>query len=173
MATDRGFGHSVFLGEGAASGATPRRAPAVLAVLLWLAAGLSVGYWVLQALGRAPLTPLAATASLPEAPDAAALARVLGAAPQAVAATGPVAAPTLSSRYQLIGVVADGADGGAALIAIDGQPPRPYRVGARLEGDVVLQAVQRRAVRLAPAGTSAGSGQAFELSLPEPPTPAS
>ena len=52
MATDRGFGHSVFLGEGAASGAAPRRAPAVLAVLLWLAAGLSVGYWVLQVLGK-------------------------------------------------------------------------------------------------------------------------
>ncbi len=165
MATDRGFGHSVFLGEGAASGAAPRRAPAVLAVLLWLAAGLSVGYWVLQALGRSPLTPLAATAALPEAPEAAALARVLGATPQAAAVVaGPVAAPPLSSRYQLIGVVADRADGGAALIAIDGQPPRPYRVGAALEGGVVLQAVHRRSVRLAPSG----NGQAFELSLPEP-----
>ena len=65
----------------------------------------------------------------------------------------------------VFGVVADRADGGAALIAIDGQPPRPYRVGATLEGGVVLQAVQRRSVRLAPAG----SGESFELSLPEPP----
>jgi general secretion pathway protein C len=167
MATDRGFGHSVFLGEGAALGATPRRAPAVLALLLWLAAGLCVGYWVLQLLGRSPLTPVVATANLPEAPEPAVLARVLGAAPSAVAvASGPMVAPPLSSRYQLIGVVADRADGGAALIAIDGQPPKPYRVGATLEGGVVLQAVQRRSVRLAPPN----GAQDFELSLPAPAT---
>jgi general secretion pathway protein C len=167
MATDRGFGHSVFLGEGAASGAAPRRAPAVLAVLLWLVAGLSMGYWLLQVLGRSPLTPVAASAQLAEAPDPAALARVLGAAPQAaLEAAGPVVAPPLSSRFQLLGVVADRADGGAALIAIDGQPPKPYRVGATLEGGVVLQAVQRRSVRLVPPD----AGQAFELSLPEAPS---
>ncbi len=168
MATDRGFGHSVFLGEGAASGATPRRTPAVMAMVLWLAAGLSVGYWVLQVLGRSPLTPVAVSAGLPEAPEPAALARVLGATPQAAeVVAGPMAATPLSSRYQLVGVVADRADGGAALIAFDGQPPRPYRVGATLEGGVVLQTVQRRSVRLVPSGNN---DQAFELSLPEPPT---
>lgn len=166
MATDRGFGHSVFLGEGVAGGAAPRRAPAVAAVVLWLAAGLSVGYWVLQVLGRSAITPVTATAPANEAPDAAVLARVLGAAPQAaVAAAAPSAPPPLSSRYQLIGVVADRADGGAALIAVDGQPPKPYRVGATLEGGVVLRAVQRRSVRLGPPDGS----PAFELSLPETP----
>ncbi|MGX5651902.1 hypothetical protein ACWKW4_16745, partial [Hydrogenophaga borbori] len=54
----------------------------------------------------------------------------------------------------------------AALIAIDGQPPKPYRVGAELDGGVVLQSVQRRSARLAPAG---GGQQGFELSLPAPP----
>lgn len=165
MATDRSFGHSVFLGETAASGAAPRRLPALAAGLLWLAAGLTLGYWVLQVVGRSPLTPVSATAQLPEPPEPAALARVLGAAPQVAAVSAPVAAPPLASRYQLVGVVADGADGGAALIAIDGQPPRPYRVGATLEGDVVLRAVQRRGVRLAPAGNAAP----FELNLPETP----
>jgi general secretion pathway protein C len=165
MATDRSFGHSVFLGEGAASGAAPRRTPALAAGLLWLAAGLSLGYWTLQVLGRSPLTPVSTTAQLPEAPEPAALARVLGATPQAAAVSAPAVAPPLSSRFQLLGVVADGSDGGAALIAIDGQPAKPYRVGATLEGDVVLRAVQRRSVRLAPPGNALP----FELSLPEAP----
>ena len=75
------------------------------------------------------------------------------------------AAPTLASRFQLQGVMAGGPNAGAALIAVDGKAAKPYRVGAALEGGLVLQSVQRRSVRLAPSG----NGQAFELSLPEPP----
>lgn len=161
------FGHSVFLGEGAtAPGGAPRRAPGVLAVLLWLAAGLSVGYWVLQAMGRSPLTPVAAPAVAPPAPDAASVARVLGVVQAAPADTTASAPPPLASRFQLLGAVSTGGAHGAALIAIDGQPPKPYRVGAELEGGVVLQSVQRRSVRLVPAG---GGQQGFELSLPTPP----
>ncbi len=161
------FGHSVFLGEGAAApGGAPRRAPGALAVLLWLATGLSVGYWVLQAMGRSPLTPVAAPAVAAPAPDTASVARVLGAV-QAVAVDTPASAPApLSSRFQLLGVINAGGADGAALIAIVGQPPKPYRVGAELDGGVVLQSVQRRSARLAPAG---GGQQGFELSLPAPP----
>lgn len=161
------FGHSVFLGEGAAaSGGAPRRAPGVLAVLLWLVAGLSVGYWVLQALGRTPLTPVAAPAVAPPAPDAASVARVLGAVQVAAVDAPASAAPPLSSRFQLLGVVDAGGADGAALIAIDGQPPKPYRVGAELESGVVLESVQRRSVRLAVSG---GGNPGFELTLPVPP----
>ncbi len=161
------FGHSVFLGEAAAaSGGAPRRLPGVLAVLLWLVAGLCVGYWVLQALGRTPLTPVAAPAVPPAAPDAASVARVLGAAPVAAVDASPGAPPPLSSRFQLLGVVDAGGADGAALIAIDGQPPKPYRVGAELESGVVLASVQRRSVRLAVSG---GGDQGFELTLPAPP----
>lgn len=161
------FGHSVFLGEGAAaSGGAPRRAPGLLAVLLWLAAGLSVGYWVLQTLGRSPLTPVAAPAVAPPAPDAASVARVLGAV-QVAAVDAPAGVPPpLASRFQLLGVVAAGGADGAALIAIDGQPPKPYRVGMELDGGVVLESVQRRSVRLVPAGAGASG---FELTLPEVP----
>ena len=160
----------MFLGEGT-GGAAPRRSPALAAVLLWLAAGLSVGYWVLQVAGRSPLTPVAATASLPTAPEPAALARVLGAAPEVVAVAEAAVAPPLASRFQLLGVVADGAEGGAALISIDGQPPRPYRVGAVLEGGLVLQSVQRRSVRLVPGGGAGGAP--IDLSLPPAPESAS
>lgn len=166
MSRSSTFGPSVFLGEGvAASGGVPRRAPGVAAVLLWLAAGLCFGYWVMQALGRTPLTPVAAPAVAIPSPDAAGLARVLGAAAPASSAAPNTPAP-LSSRFQLLGVVAAGQAEGAALIAVDGGAPKPYRVGAELEGGLRLESVQRRAVRLAPVS---GGGSGFELSLPADP----
>lgn len=165
MSRSSTFGHSVFLGEGAASAAGAlRRTPGLVAVLLWLAAGLCLGYWLLQALGRTPLTPVAAPAVAAPAPDVAALGRVLGAAPATVAAPG--APPPLSSRFQLLGVVASGEEGGAALIAVDGQPPKPYRVGAELEGGMYLESLQRRSVQLAPTAGGAGG---FALTLPADP----
>jgi len=54
----------------------------------------------------------------------------------------------------LIGVVAPRAAAarsqGVALIAVDGKPPRAYRVGAVIDGEHVLQAVQARAVAIGP-----------------------
>lgn len=140
-----------------------RRGPAVLAGLLWLAAGLSAGYWVLQALGRSPVTPVAVAPPSAIQVDTVAVARVLGAQPQAAAAAAPVATGT---QYNLLGVVAASAAGGAALIAVNGQPPRPYRVGASLEGGLVLQAVSRRSARLGP---SMAGPTTVELALPESP----
>ncbi|MGX5651959.1 hypothetical protein ACWKW4_17030 [Hydrogenophaga borbori] len=120
------FGHSVFLGEGAAApGGAPRRAPGALAVLLWLATGLSVGYWVLQAMGRSPLTPVAAPAVAAPAPDTASVARVLGAV-QAVAVDTPASAPApLSSRFQLLGVINAGGAGGGRGRGRRGPAPPP------------------------------------------------
>ncbi len=159
------FGHSGFLMESPAAlqGATPRRTPALVAGLLWLAAGLSAGYWLLQFMGRSPVTPVATVSTAAAAqPDAAAVARTLGALPDTVAAPASSAAPPPPMRYALLGVVATGRDRGAALIAVDSQPPRPYRVGASLEGGLVLQAVTPRAARLGP---SLQAPAAVELTL--------
>lgn len=158
------FGHSGFLMESpAALQNTSRRGPALVAGALWLAAGLSAGYWVLQALGRSPVTPLAVAAPSSIQVDSLAVARVLGAQP--VAAAAPNAPPVATgTQYQLQGVVAASAAGGAALIAVNGQPPRPYRVGASLEGGLVLQAVSRRSARL---GASMNGPSTVELTLPE------
>lgn len=141
---------------------TSRRGPALVAGLLWLAAGLSAGYWVLQAMGRSPVTPLPVSAPSPIQVDSLAVARVLGAQP--VASASPAVPVATGTRYNLLGVVAASAAGGAALIGINGQPPRPYRVGAALEGGLVLQAVSRRSVRL---GASMGGPATVELTLPE------
>jgi len=136
-------------------------APALVAGVLWLAVGLSAGYWTLQALGRSAVTPLAVAAPSPIQVDSLAVARVLGAQPAlAVAPSAPVATGT---QYNLLGVVAYSAAGGAALIGVNGQPPRPYRVGAALEGGLVLQSVSRRAARL---GASMEGPATVELTLP-------
>lgn len=170
MSKASSFSHSVYPGDGHTSASTARRPwPAVAAGVLWLAAGLSAGYWVLLAWGRTPVTPVAAAPMALPVADPAVVARALGFLSPVVSAEvaqAPVAAP---SRYVLLGVVAVGAAQGAALIGLDGQPPRPYRVGAVLDGGLVLQAVSRTAARLGP--TLQGPAT-VELSLPETPATA-
>lgn len=157
------FGHSGFLMESPAALQTAgRRGPTLAAGLLWLAAGLGAGYWLLQAWGRAPVTPVSAMAPAQTAADTTAVARTLGALPAAVPTGALVSAAP--PRYNLLGVVAVGTRDGAALIAVDGQPPRPYRVGASLDGGLVLQAVTRRTVRLGPSLEAPSN---MELTLPE------
>jgi len=135
--------------------------PALAAGLFWLAAGLSAGYWVLRAWGLGELTPLAALAvSAPQA-DVAAVARALGSRPQQ-AVIESSAAP--AKRYRLIGVAAQQGQVGAALIAIDDQPPRPVRVGDTLEEGLVLQSVNSREARLGPQRTGTSTVQ---LRLPK------
>ena len=141
----------------------PGLAPALAAGLLWLAAGLSAGYWALLAWGRGPVTPVPAASSPPVGSDADAVARALGAAPEGGAAQAPVAAAP-SSRYRLLGVVDQPGRAGAALIAVGDQPPRPYAVGAALDGGLVLQSVDRRGARLGP---QVGGPATVALQLPK------
>src|SRR6218665_1641587 len=119
------------------------------------------------------------------APDAQALARLLGALPSsAPGAAAPVAAPP--GRFALIGVLSGprrgrrgaarcsapgGAarvaappgrfaligvrsgrrsGGGAALIAVDGKPARPFRIGAAVDQGLLLQPLAPRQARLGP-----------------------
>jgi general secretion pathway protein C len=86
-----------------------------------------------------------------------AVARLLGAAP-AVAS----AAPSLASRFTLIGVVASRSQKGAALIAVDGKPAKPFRVGAAIDEGIVLKSVEARRAVLAGADGS----PALTLELP-------
>ena len=56
------------------------------------------------------------------------------------------------ARFQLVGVVSpkspQASREGVALIAIDGQAPKAYRVGAKIEGETVLQSVSARGASL-------------------------
>lgn len=127
--------------------------------LLWLAAGLSAGYWLLQVSSQGGWTPVQGMApSVPQA-DTDSVARALG-------AFGPVeqgAAPAAPSRLRLLGVIVQGASLGAALIAVDGQPARPWQVGAAVAEGLVLQSIDQRSVRL---GESRSGATTMELKVP-------
>ena len=136
--------------------------PPLVAALLWLAAALCTGYWVLQWLGRAPLTPVAALVGNPLHADVKLVARALGAVPQAAPAA-PAPRP-LASRFRLLGVVGQPGERGSALIAVDGQPPKPVTLGSEVDAGLRLLSVQQRAVRL---GTQKAGEADVELQLPE------
>ena len=129
--------------------------------VLWAVVAASAVYWGMKfttpsggPAGGAPLTRAPAPA------DPAAVARLLGSSPT-VAAAAPVA--SLSSRFSLVGVVADRAHQGAALIAVDGRPAKPFRVGAAVDESLVLQSVDARRAVLA---ASAGGPAVLTLELP-------
>jgi hypothetical protein len=57
--------------------------------------------------------------------------------------------------------------GGAALLAVDGKPARPYRVGSRIDEGTVLQSVGPRHVVLA-ASADGTALQRLEMPGPAP-----
>ena len=131
-------------------------------LVVWGLVAASAVYWgtKLSSGGGSPPVPPAARSVPP--PDPAAVARLLGSSP--VAAAAPVA--SVSSRFQLLGVVAEPDGGGAALLVVDGKPPKPYRAGAQVDESLVLQTVEPRRVTLA---TSMKAPASVTLELPRRP----
>lgn len=137
-------------------------------------AGASVAYWGLRWLGYAPFMPAPTTPSVnanPSAPGSA-KAQSTGSASinqdfqlvaQIMGVTAPQAAgsPQAASRFSLLGVAFAGSQQGAALIAIDGKPPKHFRVGQELDAGL-------RLLSLTPRGVNVGQNKvtAFTLELP-------
>lgn len=131
---------------------------------LWALAGASVVFWGLRLTSQPGAGTPAVAAPAVVAPDAQALARLLGAGPSAPAATAAVLSP--ASRFALVGVLAGRQSGaGAALIAIDGKPAKPYRVGAQVDEGLVLQHLGAREARLGPAVQGPST---LTLAMPQP-----
>ena len=119
--------------------------------LLWALVAGSAVYWGMKMSTRSGGAAMApAVVRTPTPADPAALARLLGASP-ASAAAAP--APSLASRFALVGVVANTSRRGAALISIDGKPAKPFRVGTPIEEGLVLQSVAARRAVLAQSST--------------------
>jgi general secretion pathway protein C len=135
------------------------------AFVIWAAVALSAVFWALRMGAGSPVAPAHTvpvdTLVVPHAD----LTRLFGAEP----APQQQAAPELSSRFHLLGVVASrGRQAPAvALIAIDGKMPRAFHVGANVDDNLVLQAVQPRGVDIGPAGQPAQ----VHLDLPTLPPP--
>jgi general secretion pathway protein C len=144
------------------------------AFVIWALVAATAVFWGLRLFVTAPVAPSHAVPVGETAVLRGDLSRLLGSAPVAVAAAA--ATPEAVSRFRLIGVMAprtaaaSAATGaGVALIAVDGKPAKAYAVGARLDGEAMLQSVSLRAASIA-----MGPGQApvlLELApLPAPAT---
>ncbi len=131
----------------------------VFAVAAASAAFWSLKVWGVSQPGRAGLATVASAPPL----DPQGLAQVLGGGAAALQVTDvPIAA---SSRFVLQGVVADTAHAGAALVAVDGKPAKPFAVGSVVDGRLLLQSVEGRRAML--ASTMDGAPE-VTLELPQP-----
>lgn len=143
----------------------------IFALIIWAAVAASLAYWGLRWLARPTGVPANATPVSLDSGAQGDLHRLL-AGP--VKASGPVvdpsAASALASRLKLLGVVAprhEGDAGGVALLSIDGKPPKAFRIGATIEGELVLKSLTQRGAAI---GTADGPATTT-LDLPVLPPP--
>jgi general secretion pathway protein C len=134
--------------------------PSASAALLGCAAAASVVFWVLNFPSGMAVQglPLAQSTGPATGPSSVHTAKALG-----VQAALPDVSIAQSSRFVLWGLVAGASGQGSALIAVDGQPPRPYRVGQTVTDGVVLQGLAPKQAQL---GANAQGAALFSLSLP-------
>lgn len=141
------------------------RQPALAALLAWGVAGWLAAAWGWrlwgQAQGVAPAAPPPSSAPVAQAET---MARALGGG-EGLAATpppAPAAVAATGAAWRLLGLVADGGGRGAALLATDGQPAKPYRAGAALPDGWRVQRIERDGVWLSPPQ----GGEAVRLPAP-------
>ena len=124
----------------------------LFAFVIWAALTASVVAWALRLGAGTRPVPAHAVVVGDNASGGADLTRLLGAEAPVASAAAPQT-PS-SSRLKLLGVVAASSNfamqTGLALIAIDGKPARPYRVGGMVEQDLVLLEVRQRSASLGP-----------------------
>lgn len=125
-----------------------------LAFVIWAAVAFTAAAWLLKLSASGRPVPAHALAVDTTASARGDLTRLLGATP--VVSEAAVTAVRADARYKLIGVVAAPSPvavaKSVAVIAVDGKPPRAYRVGAPVDGETVLLAVRARSVDLGPRG---------------------
>lgn len=134
---------------------------------VWLVVAASALFWGLKVLVPRPAMPAQAQLPARHVALGGELRRLLGMS-AAPADDDEETADEGGDRFQLLGVVAPRGAGtspqGVALISVGGQPARPWRTGAVVDGDTVLLSVERRSVQLGPRGGPPST----ELTLPEP-----
>lgn len=128
-----------------------------MAFLVWGLLAFSAAYWLVHLLAKPLATPSQAQPAAEQRSGQADLTRLFGAATVAAAA----AAPPVESRFKLLGVVAPNLAGsgqrrgavgeGVALIAVDGVA-RTVRIGALVDSDLKLLAVDARSASLGRSG---------------------
>jgi general secretion pathway protein C len=128
-------------------------------------AAASATVWTLKGMAPPPLlSPGNVIFSETHPADPQAVGRLMGGGPTRAEATPDTVADNAASHFKLTGVVAAHGQGGYALIAIDAQPAKPYRVGARVNDTLVLHSVTPRSAALAASKTAPVS---MTLELPK------
>jgi general secretion pathway protein C len=147
----------------------------IAAFVIWAAIAASAVFWAMRLWVKPAATPAHATLVSTVSGFNGDLSRLFGpdAAPAGPAvASGAPPPPQADARFKLIGVVAPRSTAaraeGLALIATDGKPPKAYRVGTAVDGEMVLQAVHARGASLGLRGQDAQ----VALELPALPPPA-
>ena len=143
--------------------------PALVTTAVWAVLGLSAVAWGL-ALWPSDSQPLAVSlASVEVTPmpvlQAADIAKVLGSS-SAAPASSPVAAAPTAVGMSLLGVAMAGKANAIAIISLDGQPAKPFHVGATVSTGLVLQAVTSTQALL---GSALKSPTLSTLELPKRP----
>jgi len=128
--------------------------PARLAAFILAgAAAASAVYWGLQVQGVQLQAPLVSVDGAPAASvDPVAVARALGATARVVSEPAVDVGMAVRARLVLTGIVATRKGAGAALIAVDGKPAKPFAVGTTVVDSWVLRAVQARSVTVSQGG---------------------
>lgn len=141
----------------------------IAAFSLWTLAAGSATFWFLKTSGvaEAPITAGVISAEMP-AVDLRNLTLALGPGPSTndipTAGAPQVLAADPAARLRLLGVVAASrTSGGVALISIEGQIPRPYRVGHPIDANYRLTAVAARSATLS---SMQADGRPITLELP-------
>lgn len=116
---------------------------------VWTLAVAGMAYWVLQWPKAEPTATIPVPVSLNQVTDLhAPLARALGQPTSLEAST----APQTQTSYILMGVIASSSGQGSALIGMDGQPPKAYRVGQTVQDGWTLVSLTARQARLRSSG---------------------
>ncbi len=146
----------------------------IAAFVIWAAVAASIVFWVMR-LGAKPIAaPAHASVVSTASGFSGDLSRIFGTdPPPSTLAVAAAPQPQADARFRLIGVVAPRPAAanaeGLALIATDGKPPKAYRVGTPVDGDLVLLAVHSRGASLGLRGQP--TQVALELpALPPPST---
>lgn len=142
--------------------------PHGVSLLIWLVVGFSSCAWILSAQG-VPVADFGITPTPVQRrdPDSAWVTKALEAIPVNADTAAAGGAVLDTGRFVLAGVIAQGGGRGAALIAVDGKPAKPFAVSALVAPGWVLARLERQSVWLAPEDTS---GNEVQLSLVPPDT---
>jgi general secretion pathway protein C len=123
----------------------------LVTLCIWAAVAACITYWVLQFPQQQAAHAAAVATENTTKPDLSAhAARALG----QQAATASAETVQAASQFKLLGVIAKGSGGGSALIAVDGQAPKAYRVGQTVHEAWVLSSLSARQARLQAAGAN-------------------